>query len=165
MRPGLRRVGVLANASDSFTPALLTSLARAEAQLKLELHIERVREPDQYGAAFGAWERQRVEAVFVQPSLPLRPAIELAQQHGLPSCSFVRVFVELGGLLAYANDVAEVARLATDMAERILRGASPAQLPVQQNTRFALLINLRTAKALGLSVPAHLLARADEVIE
>ena len=86
-------------------------------------------------------------------------------QQGLPSTSFVRGFAEQGGLLAYANDLAEIARLITDMADRILRGASPAQLPVQQNTRFDLLINLRTAEALGIKVPDLVRARATELIE
>ena len=165
LRPSLRRLGVLAHASDSFTPAMLASVTPAAAALGLELQIERVTEPGQYPAAFEHWRRQRAEAVFVQPSLPGAPAAAMALQHGLPSCSFVRSFVEQGGLLGYANDVAEIARLVTDTVDRILRGASPAQMPVQQNTRFELLINLRTARALGIAVPSQLLQRATEVIE
>ena len=163
LRPGLRRVGVLANASDSFTPAMLAGMESAAVQLGLQLEVEQVREPSQYAVAFEGWKRQRVEAVFVQPSLPGRQAADLALQHGLPSGSFVRSFVELGGLLSYANDLTEIARLVTDMADRILRGASPAQLPVQQNTRFDLLINLRTAATLGIEVPNLVLAQATEV--
>jgi len=83
----------------------------------------------------------------------------------LPSGSFVRSFVEQGGLLGYANDVAEIARLVVDMVDRILRGASPATLPVQQNTRFDLLLNLRTARAIGITMPNTLLQRATEVLE
>jgi putative tryptophan/tyrosine transport system substrate-binding protein len=165
LRPGLRRLGALVHATDPFTPALLQALQPAAMQLGLQLQIERVREPAQYAAAFAAWARQRAEAVFVQPSLAQRPAIELALQQGLPSCSFVRGFVEQGGLLAYAADQRETARLAADMADRILRGASPAQLPVQQSSRFDLLINLRTAAALQLKLPAGVLARATEVFE
>lgn len=165
LRPGLQRLGVLANAADSFTPAMLQALTQAGTLLNLQLAVERVREPGQYVAAFERWRSARVEAVFVQPSLPGRPAAELALRQGLPSCSFVRGFVEQGGLLAYANDLAEVARLAVDYVDRILRGASPAGLPVQQNTRFDLLFNLRTARALGLQLPGTLLQRATEVIE
>jgi len=165
LRPGLRRLGVLAHATDSFTPALLQALTQAAALLGLELHVERVREPGQYAAAFDSWRRQRVEAVFVQPSLPGKAAAELALQHNLPSASFVRGFVEQGGLLAYSNDLVEVARLVVDTVDRILRGASPATLPVQQNTRFELLLNQRTARALGITLPATLLQRATEVIE
>jgi len=165
LRPGLRRLGVLAHATDSFTPAMLQALAQATAVLGLDLHVERVSEPGQYAAVFDGWRRQRVEAVFVQPSLPGKPAADLALQHALPSCSFVRIFVEQGGLLGYANDVAEIARLVVDTVDRILRGASPATLPVQQNTRFDLLLNQRTARAIGITLPATLLQRATEVIE
>jgi putative ABC transport system substrate-binding protein len=165
LRPGLSRLGVLAHATDSFTSAMLNAVGHVAAVLGLELHVERVREPGQYAAVFGGWRRQRVEAVFVQPSLPGRLAAELALQHALPSCSFVRGFVEQGGLLAYANDVAEIARLVVDTVDRVLRGAIPAQLPVQQNTRFDLLINLRTARAIGITLPQSLLLRATEVIE
>jgi putative tryptophan/tyrosine transport system substrate-binding protein len=165
LRPGLRRLGVLAQATDSFTPAMLLALAQAATVLGLELHIERVLEPSQYAAAFDGWRRRRVDAVFVQPSLPGQAAADLALQHALPSCSFVRSFAEQGGLLAYANDLAEIARLVVDTVDRILRGASPATLPVQQNTRFELLLNQRTARALGITLPATLLQRAAEVIE
>ena len=162
--PELRRLGVLAHATDSFTPTLLAALEKAGAALGLELHVERVREPGQYAAAFDSWQRRRMDAVFVQPSLPGKPAAELALLRRLPSASFVRGFVEQGGLLGYSNDLGEVARLVVDAADRILRGVSPAQLPVQQNTRFVLVLNLRTARAIGVNVPGTLLLRADEVI-
>ena len=149
--PSMRRLGVLANAADSFTPAMLEAVGHAAATLGLELQVERVREPSQYAGAFDGWRRQRVEAVFVQPSLPGRPAAELALQHRWPSASFVPGFVVQGGLLAYANDLAEIARLVVDTIDRILRGASPAELPVQQNTRFDLLLNRRTARAIGIT--------------
>jgi putative tryptophan/tyrosine transport system substrate-binding protein len=165
LRPGLKRLGVLAQATDTFTPVMLQALEQAAAGLSLQLHVERVREPGQYAAAFDAWKRQRVEAVFVQPTLPGRPAADLALQHALPSASFVRGFVEQGGLLAYSNDLAEIARLVVDAVDRILRGASPADLPVQQNTRFDLVLNQRTARAIGITLPGALLQRATEVIE
>lgn len=165
LRPGLRRLGVLAHETDPFTPALMQQIEPAAARLGLHLQVERVRASAQYEAVFQAWERQRVEAMFLQPSLPQRPAIELALSYRLPSCSFTRGFVEGGGLVAYAPDLRETARLATDQADRILRGALPAQLPVQQNARFDLLINRRTAAALQLKLPTGVLARATEVIE
>jgi putative ABC transport system substrate-binding protein len=165
LRPGLRRLGVLAHGTDSFTPAMLAAVTPAAASLGIELQVERVTAPGEYAAAFERWRRQRADAVFVQPSLPGAPAAALALQHGLPSASFVPGFVQQGGLLAYANDLAEIARLVVDTLDRILRGASPALLPVQQNTRFDLLINLRTARALGIAVPPPLLLRATEVVE
>lgn len=165
LRPGLKRLGVLAHGTDSFTPAMLAAVTPAATALGIELQVERVTAPGEYAAVFERWRRQRAEAVFVQPSLPGAPAAALALQHGLPSASFVPGFVQQGGLLAYANDLAEIARLVVDTLDRILRGASPATLPVQQNTRFDLLINLRTANALGIAVPPPLLLRATEVIE
>ena len=163
--PGLRRLAVLAHATDVFTPAMLAALTQTATALRVELLVERVVEPGQYAGALERWRRQRADALFVQPSLPGAPAAELALQQRLASCSFVRSFVEQGGLLAYANDLREVARLVVDTADRFLRGASPAQLPVQQNTRFDLLLNLRTARTLGIAVPGTLLQRATEVIE
>jgi putative ABC transport system substrate-binding protein len=165
LQPGFKRLGVLANAVDTFTQAMLDGVAHAATVLGLELQVARVREPAEYAAAFDGWRRQRVEAVFVQPSLPGQPAAELALQQRLPSASFVPGFVEQGGLLAYSNDLAEIARLVVDTVDRILRGASPATLPVQQNTRFDLLLNLRTARAIGVALPGTLLQRATRVIE
>lgn len=165
LRPVLRRLGVLAHASDIFTPTMLDGVTRAANVLGLELFVDRVVAPRQYADVFEGWQRRGVEAMFLQPSLPGKAAAELALQHGLPSCSFVRTFVEQGGLLGYANDTAEIARLVAETIDRILRGASPAELPVQQNTRFDLLLNLRTARALGITVPGTLLQRATEVIE
>jgi putative ABC transport system substrate-binding protein len=165
LRPGLRRLGVLAHATDPFTPALMQQVEHAATQLGLQLHIERVSGSAQYEAVFQAWERQRVEALLVQPSLPQRPRSSWRCVFGLPSCSFTRGFVEAGGLVAYAPDARETVRMAADQADRILRGAQPAQLPVQQNARFDLLINVRTAALLRLRVPPAVLARATEVID
>jgi putative ABC transport system substrate-binding protein len=165
LRPGLRRLGVLANASDSFTPAMLDAVTKAAALLALDLQVERVAGPAQYAAVFDGWRHDRVDALFVQPSLPGKPAADLALQYRLPACSFVRSFVQQGGLLAYANNLAEIARRVVDTADRILRGAAPAELPVHQNTRFELIINRRTAAALRLEVPAGVLARTTELLE
>lgn len=165
LQPRLRRMGVLAHAADPFTPAMMQAVEQAAGQLGLQLHVERVREPAQYEAVFQGWQRHRVEAMFLQPSLAQRPAIDLALRFGLPSVSFTRGFAENGGLVAYAPDSRETARLAADQADRILRGTPPAQLPVQQNARFDLLINLRTAAALRLALPQAVLARATELIE
>jgi putative ABC transport system substrate-binding protein len=165
LQPSLRRMGVLAHATDPFTPSMLSALESAAGRLSLQLMVERVQEPAQYEAVFQGWERQRAEAMFLQPTLPQRPAIDLALRFGLSSVSFTRNFAEAGGLLAYAPDLRETARLVADQADRILRGTPPAQLPVQQNARFELLINRQTAAALRLAVPPGVLARATEVIE
>jgi putative ABC transport system substrate-binding protein len=91
--------------------------------------------------------------------------IRLANQHGLPAIYPIRFFATAGGLMSYGSDVVELVRLAATYVDRILRGATPSELPVQSSTKFDLVINLKTAKALGLDVPPTLLARADEVIE
>lgn len=163
--PSMRRMGVLAHASDPFTTPMLHALEATAGGLGLQLMVERVTEPAQYEAVFQGWERQRVEAMFLQPSLTQRPAIELALRHALPSVSFTRNFAESGGLLTYAPDLRETTRLTIDQVDRILRGTPPAQIPVQQNARFDLVLNLRTAQALRLKVPPALLARATEVLE
>ena len=165
LQPGLRRVGVLAHSTDTFTPELLQALAQVAAVLGLELRVECVREPGQYAVAFDSCRRQRVEAVFVRPSLPGKPAVDLALRHALPSALFVGRFAEQGGLLAYPNDLAEIARLVVDTVDRILCGASPAELPVQQNTCFDLLLNQGTLRATGITLPGTLLQRAAEVIK
>jgi putative tryptophan/tyrosine transport system substrate-binding protein len=91
--------------------------------------------------------------------------IELAARHRLPAVYFDRLFVASGGLISYGADLVDQFRRAADYVDRILKGEKPADLPVQAPTKYDLVINLKTAKALGLDVPASVLARADEVIE
>ena len=107
----------------------------------------------------------KAEAVIVQGSLPLKHAADLAIRHRLPSGSPRKIFALNGGLVAYSPNGAELLRSAAVLIVKILKGAKPADLPVEQPTRFELTVNLKTAKALGLTVPPALLARADEVIE
>lgn len=165
MRPGLRRLAVLAQANNPSTPAQLDSIERAAARLGLQLHIERVQDAAQFEAVFRAWQAQRIDSVFIQPSVAQRPAIDLALRHGMAAASFHRGVADGGGLFAYAPNAQETARLAAAQADRILRGTPPAQLPVQQNTRFDLIVNLRTAGALGWKLPPGMLARATELLQ
>ena len=90
---------------------------------------------------------------------------DLAAQAGLPSISFVGPFVQGGGLISYGPDLLALARLGAHYVDRILKGVKPAELPIEQPTKYLLVINLKTAKSLGIEIPASLLARADEVIE
>jgi putative ABC transport system substrate-binding protein len=102
---------------------------------------------------------------MIQPSLNGARAAELALAHRLPAASLTRVFVEAGGLMSYSANYAELWRELAVYVAKILKGAKPADLPVAQPTKFELVVNLKTAQALGLTVPPSILARADEVIE
>jgi putative tryptophan/tyrosine transport system substrate-binding protein len=108
---------------------------------------------------------QAPDAIIVQPSLPTKRAAELALKHRVPAVSVPRWFVEEGGLMSYSAIYVELFRKAAVYVDKILKGAQPADLPVEQPTHFGLVINMKTAKALGLTVPAAFLARADAVIE
>ena len=110
-------------------------------------------------------EKDRPDAVIVQPSLPSKRAAELALKQRLPAFSVPRWFAEQGGLLSYSAKYVELFRKAAVYVDKILKGAQPADLPVEQPTRFELAINMKTANALGITVPPTLLSRADELIE
>ncbi len=165
LRGPTRRIGVLANGSDPFTPALMKTLTDAARVLDIRLSTTTVRSQDEYVGAFSAWKASRIDAVFVQPSLATDQAAALSLSHRLASFSFVRVFVSSGGLLSYAANTDELTRRSADYVDRILRGADPARLPIEQTKSYDLLLNLRTARALGISVPNLLMLRATEVIE
>jgi putative tryptophan/tyrosine transport system substrate-binding protein len=164
LRSATRRMAVLANTADPFTPALLELLQQAARSLEIELRTVRVHVVDEYAAAFSEWSAARVDAVFVQPSLVMNKAIELAAKHRLPSFSFVRTFALDGGLLSYSADGREASKRTASYVDRILKGADPGQLPIEQPTSFELVLNRRTAKSLGIGIPQSLLLRATEVI-
>ena len=165
LRPGAKRVGVLANAKNPFTKTFVGQIENAGVVTGIEIRTALVRGVDDYAAAFATWAKLGVDAVIVQTSLPPQRAIELALQHRLPSMSARRAFAEAGGLLSYSANVRDQGRKAAAYVDRILKGAKPADLPVEQPTRFELLINGKTVKALGLKLPQSLLIRADQVIE
>ena len=123
----------------------------------------------QYTDAFGQIRRAGAEALFVARSatayIDRAAIVDFATQSRLPSSFDVRDFVELGGLMSYGANPVDNFRRAAGYVDKILKGAQPADVPVEQPTRFELAINLKTAKALGLTVPPTLVARADEVIE
>ena len=163
--PTARSFGVLANATDPFTPVYLRQLEEHARTAALELHVAKVRPSDDLREAFARFAKARLQGLIVQPSL-LSPAIAvLALQHRLPSISGFREFAEGGGLMSYASNQAEMFDQAARYVDLILKGRVPAELPVAQASRFELVINLKTAKALRLEVPSLLLVRADELIE
>ena len=142
--------------------------ATAEA-LGLRLQPLQVGSPDEFEGAFAAMAKERADAVMILPDTLTVPhaarLAELAVRHRLPSLHGFREEVEAGGLLSYGPSFLEPVRRAATYVDKILKGANPANLPVQQPSKFELAINLKTAKTLGMTIPASLLARADEVIE
>jgi ABC-type uncharacterized transport system substrate-binding protein len=149
--------------------AMLQETEAAARTLGVHLHLVEVRGPDELDRAFATMTRERAEAFIVLPSPMLytarRHIVDLAARHRLPAMYQAREFVELGGLIAYGASIPELWRRAATYVDKILKGAKPADLPVEQPTTFELVINLKTAKALGLTIPPTLLFQADKVIQ
>jgi putative tryptophan/tyrosine transport system substrate-binding protein len=144
--------------------------SQAAAQtLRVQLRFVAVREPDELERAFSAINEERADAVLVFPSPMLfaerRRIVELAAKHRVPSMAMGREFAELGGLMTYGASIPSLFRRSATYVDRILRGAKPADLPVEQPTKFELVINIKAANALGITMPQSLLTSADEVIE
>jgi ABC-type uncharacterized transport system substrate-binding protein len=166
--PDLTDVGVLLNPANQMNEPVLPEVARVAQSLKLELHQFNAREPGDFEATFAAMTAKRVRAFVVFDDAMLignaGAIAALALKNGLYSCGFLD-FAAAGGLLAYGVDFPDMFRRAATFVDKILKGARPADLPVEQATRFETILNLATAKRLGISVPSSLLVRADEVIE
>jgi putative ABC transport system substrate-binding protein len=165
VKPDARRVAVLANADDAFTKPFVAELQSAARKLRITLGVSTVRTPAEYEAPFVEWEKLRVQALIVQPSLIRARAIELAMKYRLPAVGPSTLFAEAGGLMSYSGSLKEVAQKAATFVERILKGARPAELPVEQPTSFELALNLKAARALEIEFPAEVMARADVLIQ
>ncbi|WP_164938023.1 ABC transporter substrate-binding protein [Bradyrhizobium guangxiense] len=163
--PSARRIAVLANEADPLAKPFLEQINRGARIIGLQIDTTMVRPETRLDAVFAGISDRRADALVVQGSLQRKELFDLAIKHRLPSFSSNRQVATTGGLVTYAADSMEVLRGAVGYVDRILKGAKPADLPVVQPTRFELVINLRTAKALGLTIPPTLLARTDEVIE
>jgi putative ABC transport system substrate-binding protein len=165
--PVVVRVAILAAKTDPFTAPFVLDLQTGAVRVGLQLHPVMVSGPSEFEDAFVAMSAAGDQAVIIQPNfLPQTTAIvALAAKHRLPILSSYRDTTRAGGLLSYSADHAAHFRRAATFVDKILKGARPAELPVEQPTKFELVINLKTAKALGINVPPTLLARADEVIE
>ena len=165
IRPAAVRVAVLANVADPFTKTLLEKIQTAGRELGIEIRPALVRGPADYDAVFADWARSRVDAVIVQPSLPRKPAIDLTLKHRLLSVSPSVPFAEEGGVIGYSGNIRSQYLNAATYVDKILKGAKPAELPVEQPTKLDLVVNLKTARAIGLTIPETILFRADRVIE
>jgi putative ABC transport system substrate-binding protein len=165
MLPSARRVTVLANAADPFSRPFLEQVRRGSEVTGTTISAMRISGSEEFENAFVAMEKERPDAVIVQPSLPSKRASELALKQRLPAVSVPRWFAAEGGLMSYSPRYVDLYRKAALYTDKILKGAQPADLPVEQPTHFELVINTKTARALGLTAPPALLARADAVIE
>jgi putative ABC transport system substrate-binding protein len=163
--PSARRVAVLTNPNDPFSQILIAQNQEAGRSLGIAIQVIGVQNATEFDAAFAAMVKERADAVVMQLSLPRQPAIELALKHRLPLVATSRLLPREGGLMSYSINQNEMYRRAAFYADRLLKGAKAADLPVEQPSRFELVVNLKTAKALGLEIPPTVLARADEVIE
>jgi putative tryptophan/tyrosine transport system substrate-binding protein len=167
--PTVNQVAVLANPIAPFAAQALKVVADAARALRIQIHVVEMTAPDQLDRAFEAVLSAKPGALLVLEdplTFALRTQIAgLAAQHRLPSAFGSRDYVEVGGLMSYGTDLADLSSRAAIYVDKIIKGANPADMPVEQPTKFELVINLKTAKALGLTIPTPLLARADEVIE
>ena len=169
VRPRAARIAVLANVANPAMAPVIRATESAAQQMGMKLSVVDVRQPGELSAAFDRMTRARNDALVVTADPLLfslqRQIIDLAARHRLPAVYEVRRFAEAGGFVSYGPLTYErFARIAL-YVDRILRGAHPGDLPVEQPTKFELVINLKTAKALGITVPQSLLLRADEVIQ
>jgi putative tryptophan/tyrosine transport system substrate-binding protein len=167
--PNLTRVAVLSNPTFTTSALALKAMEAATPALGLSLQIIEARSPDELEAAFAAAMMERAAGlVVVQDPMFLARRIQLAElaaKNRLPAIYGIVEHVEAGGLMAYAASRPEIFRRAATFVDKILKGTKPAELPVEQPTKFELVVNLKTAKALGLSVPPTVLAITDRVIE
>jgi putative ABC transport system substrate-binding protein len=167
--PNTSRVAVLWNPQSSFGALALKEVKVAAKAMGLQLQILGVQNPDEFDSAFAAMTREQADALLVLggtlfPSNRVQLA-KLALKHRLPDMQTLREHAEAGSFMVYAANFADLVRRAAFYVDRILKGADPAELPVQQPTKFELIINLKTAKALGITIPQSLLIQATDVIE
>ena len=168
--PQAKRLAVFINPSNESHRLLYPrETPPAAAKLGFQLDLFEVREAGEIPGAIAAAKARGAEAmsIYADPifGIPPNRMPDLAAQAGLPSISLEPSFARAGGLISYGPDFFAMARLGAHYVDRILKGAKPAELPIEQPTKYLLVINLKTAKLLGIEIPGTLLARADEVIE
>jgi putative ABC transport system substrate-binding protein len=163
--PSVARIGVLANANDPFTKLFVQQIEAAGADLAISIQSYVTHGMEEFPAAFAAIKKSRAEAVIIQGSINLKPAADFALEHQLPAVSVNKFLPAQGGLMSYGPNYPDLWRRAAEMVDKIFRGAKPADIPVEEPTKYELVVNLKTAGKLGIKVPTTLLLRADEVIE
>ncbi len=167
--PGVSRVGVLWNSANPTATRVFREMEEASPRLGVRIHPMGVRDPDELQKAFKVATTERVGGLFVIEEAVMASyrtrVLDLAAKHRLPTGSHYKEFAEAGGLLTYGPDLPDMFRRAATYVDKILKGAKPADLPVEQPMKFELVINLKTAKQIGLTIPQSVLFRADKVIK
>ena len=166
--PGLQRVAFLGSTQDPATRIFVSELEAAARVQKLKLQLVLIGGSGEFEAAVDTMLRERAQAVIVQPLFTLGQSGALAElfaRRKLPSASGLRPFAVAGGLMAYGPSRADAFRRIASFVDRVLKGAAPANLPVEEPTNYELVFNLATAKALGITISSAMRLRADEVIE
>jgi len=168
--PVASRFGVLWNPDNPIHRPSTQNIESAARQLKVELHEAAVQNPNELPRTFSMLVEKGVQALVVFPDglflAQMRVILDLAAKHRLPTMYGLREYADAGGLMSYGTNLAEMNRqIGASFVDKILKGAKPGDLPIEQPTKFQLVINLKTAKALGLTIPQSLLLRADHVIQ
>jgi putative tryptophan/tyrosine transport system substrate-binding protein len=166
--PRVVRVAVLSNPDTPYVPKMIEELKAAAPSLSIELKFVGVRTPEEFNSAFSAVSRAHAQALYVIDDVLFsthRPAfLELALKARLPTIYSERNWADAGGLMSYGANWADLFRRSTGYVDKLLKGAKPGDLPIEQPTKFDLVVNLKTAKTLGITIPESILLRADEVI-
>lgn len=167
--PDVTRVAVLAHGADPYHRRFLDETQLASQKIGIQIQPVVVKGPEEFEGAFSAMIKERAAALVVHPIFTVtghsRRIVDLAEKNRLPTVSDFREFTDAGALLSYGPNRREAARRSATYVDKILKGAKVADLPLEQPTKFELIINLKAAKALGLAIPQSMLLRADEVIQ
>ena len=167
--PSLRLIGIIVNPENPNAQSDVRDAEDAARALGVQTYVANIRSEGETEAAFESLRQRKIGALLVLPDPNFasrrNQIVSLAARHSLPAMYFGREFAEAGGLMTYSASITSAYHLAGGYVDRILKGEKPADLPVQQPTKYELVINLKTAKALGLAVPGDLLVTADELIE
>jgi putative ABC transport system substrate-binding protein len=167
--PRVAKVAVLWNPDTPYSPKVIDELKAAAPSLSIELKFVGVRTPEEFGPAFLAVSRAHAQALYVIEETLFfthrMTLLELASKGRLPAMCGARQYADAGGLMSYGPNYGDLFRRSAGYVDKILKGAKPGDLPIDQPTKFELVVNLKTAKALGLPIPESILLQADEVIQ
>jgi putative tryptophan/tyrosine transport system substrate-binding protein len=165
--PSVQRVGVLGHATNPvYAKAMLDEVLLAGGQTRIRIQpVVTVRGPEDLESAFATLAKEEAQALVVQGSLSIKPVVDLAIKYRLPAASTPRAFADIGGLMSFGADGPTSVRHAAKFVHAILQGKLPRDMPIEQPTKYELAVNLKTAKAIGLTIPKAFMLRADALIE